>query len=65
MVCVSDVNPKEMTHSCFLVEEDSDNVVIFSLSSLSPDKPVSVNLGEEASGDTVLLVEPGGEFDPV
>ena len=48
-VRVSDANPKQMTHSCFLQEQGSENIAAFALTSPSPVKSAFSRLVSEAS----------------
>ena len=62
-VSVSDSDPKKMTHSCFLVEEGSDAVASFTLSSPSPIKARSPERGESETG--VPILEARNEFENI
>ena len=60
-VSVSDTNPKEMNHTCFLEDEDTGNVAAFSLDSPSPVLARRVNVEGATEGDAEVPILPTSE----
>ena len=64
-VSVSDANPKEISHTCFLEDEETDNVASFLLDSPTPARARAEGLEEalDHGDDIPRLSTPLSEFD--
>ena len=62
-VRVSDSNPKEIHHTCFLEDEDTGNVAAFSIDSPGPVAARCVEPADEPVSPDVPVPQPQSEFD--